>query len=104
MTCNPQWPEIRNILQPGETVQDRPDLVARVFKLKKDEYLADIIKRKIFGEIAAYLWVIEFQKRGLPHIHILLILADQRKTMFAKEVDKLTYAELPPSPEELASV
>jgi hypothetical protein len=35
MTCNPKWEEITKELRPGETVEDRPDLVARVFKLKK---------------------------------------------------------------------
>ena len=101
MTCNPNWPEIINNLKPGETAENRPDLVARVFQLKKKQFLDDIIKGKIFGESIAHLWVIEHQKRGLPHIHILIILADKRKTMFAREVDKLTCAELPPSPHEL---
>ena len=32
MTCNPHWPEIKEQLKPGQTAQDRPDLVARVFK------------------------------------------------------------------------
>ena len=62
MTCNPQWPEIQNNLKPGETIQNRPDLVARVFKLKNDKYLDDIIMGKIFGETIAHLWVIEHQK------------------------------------------
>ena len=84
MTCNPQWPEIKNNLKPGETPQNRPDLVARVFKLKKDKFIDDIIKGKIFGETIAHLWVIEHQKRGLPHVHILIILADKRKTMFPR--------------------
>ena len=35
MTCNPKWPEILNGLKEGQTAQDRPDLVARVFKQKK---------------------------------------------------------------------
>ena len=85
MTCNPNWPEIRNNLKAGETVENRPDLVARVFQLKKNQFLDDIIKGKIFGQSVAHLWVIEHQKQGLPHIHILIILADQRKTMFAKK-------------------
>ena len=62
MTCNPNWPEIKNNLKPGETIQNRPDLVARVFKLKKEQFLDDIIKGKIFGESIAHLWVIEHQK------------------------------------------
>jgi hypothetical protein len=32
MTCNPHWPEIKEQLKEGQTAQDRPDLVARVFK------------------------------------------------------------------------
>jgi hypothetical protein len=31
MTCNPRWPEITKNLAPGQTAQDRPDLVARIF-------------------------------------------------------------------------
>ena len=34
-TCNPYWEEITRQLRPPETVQDRPDLVSRVFKLKR---------------------------------------------------------------------
>ena len=32
MTCNGNWPEIRNELLPGQATSDRPDLVARVFR------------------------------------------------------------------------
>ena len=35
MTCNPNWIEITRELRNNETVQNRPDLVARVFKQKK---------------------------------------------------------------------
>ncbi len=34
-TCNPSWPEIVNELRPGETANDRPYLLARVFQMKK---------------------------------------------------------------------
>ena len=63
MTCNPKWSEITSELRQGETVEDRPDLVARVFKLKKDQLIRDIRSEKIFGKVPAILWVIEFQKR-----------------------------------------
>jgi len=35
----------------------------------------DILKENIFGKVLAYLYIIKFQKRGLPHAHVLLILA-----------------------------
>ena len=72
-TCNPAWPEIKAELLPGQTAKDRPELVSRVFQLKLSELMADI-KGGIFGTVKGKLWVIEFQKRTLPHAHILLIL------------------------------
>ena len=37
MTCNPKWPEITAALKPCQQPNDRPDLVARVFKMKLDD-------------------------------------------------------------------
>ena len=99
MTCNPHWSEIERELRKGETVQDRPDIVARVFKQKKDQLLKDINASKVFGKVPACLWVIEFQKRGLPHIHILVILSDDDRLTSVSEVDNVICAELPPDPE-----
>ena len=100
MTCNPKWPEIVKELLPGQEAQDRPDLVARVFKLKKDQLIKDITKGGIFGECVARVWVTEFQKRGLPHIHILAILAHGQRPKTAQEIDNIVCAELPPNPNE----
>src|SRR5437879_11052764 len=72
MTCNPLWPEITANLLPGQSAQDRPDLVSRVFKLKLNELLLDLTKRNFFGRTVASIYVIEFQKRSLPHAHILI--------------------------------
>ncbi|ELP83985.1 hypothetical protein EIN_124660 [Entamoeba invadens IP1] len=33
----------------------------------------------IFGTLIAWVYVIEFQKRGLPHSHILVVLANDYK-------------------------
>ena len=49
MTCDPKWQEITAGLKPGQSPQDRPDLVARVFKLKKDQLMRDLTKGCIFG-------------------------------------------------------
>ena len=100
MTCNPNWSEITSELREGESVKDRPDIVARVFKLKKDQLMKDIKAGRIFGKVSAFLWVIEFQKRGLPHAHILVILADNDRPSESHDVDDIISAQLPPDPEQ----
>ena len=99
LTCNPNWQEIGDALGCGENVQDRPDLVARVFKLKKDQLLDDIIKEGILGKVVAYCWVIEWQKRGLPHMHLLVILANNHRISTNEQVDCIISAELPQDPD-----
>jgi hypothetical protein len=63
MTCNPLWPEIRDVLLSVQTVQDRLDLAARVFKLKLTALLKDLTDTQIFGKVIAHMHIIEFQKR-----------------------------------------
>src|ERR1700689_4332657 len=75
MTCNPRWPEITENLAPGQMAQNRLDLVARVFHLKLSALLEDILTNAILGRVVAHIYVIEFQKWGLPHAHILIIFA-----------------------------
>ncbi|XP_031116667.1 uncharacterized protein LOC116020327 [Ipomoea triloba] len=95
MTCNPNWPEIKGLLQYNDDAQNRPDLIARVFHAKMQELKNDITKKQFFGEIAAYTYVIEFQKRGLPHAHFLIILKDKCHAMSPSFVDNFVSAEIP---------
>ncbi|XP_076043645.1 uncharacterized protein LOC143026761 [Oratosquilla oratoria] len=95
MTCNANWPEIQNNLQPGQTASDRPDLVARVFKLKLNKLIEDITKRYILGKILAFSYTIEFQKRGLPHFHMLVILDQEDRPNNPGKIDELVCAEIP---------
>ncbi|XP_044326393.1 uncharacterized protein [Triticum aestivum] len=71
-TCNPKWPEIMDALEPGQRPSDRADIVVRVYHMKLIEYLNEIKSGKAFGPIKAVLYTVEFQKRGLPHAHILI--------------------------------
>ena len=41
------------------------------------------------------MYIVEFQKRGLPHTHILLWLSDSNKLENAKHIDQVISAELP---------
>jgi hypothetical protein len=95
MTCNPQWEEITKELAPGQSPQDRPDLVARVFKAKLEDLKDLLFKRKLFGEVVAHVHVIEFQKRGLPHAHFLIILKSNCKITNPDQYDKIISAEIP---------
>ncbi len=45
MTCNSQWKEITEALLPGQSAHDRPNIVARVFEMKRQQLLDDIIKK-----------------------------------------------------------
>ncbi|XP_019167570.1 PREDICTED: uncharacterized protein LOC109163271 [Ipomoea nil] len=75
--------------------QDRPDIVCRVFKMKLDCLIKEIKYGKLFGPVRAVIYTIEFQKRGLPHAHILLFL--QGTSCFANPafMDTIISAEIP---------
>ena len=93
-TANPRWPEIVRELKPGQQPTDRPDLIARVFRLKVAELLADV-KGGIFGPYAGHVYTIEYQKRGLPHMHLLLFLHSAARFHTRERVDEVVCAELP---------
>eukprot|EP01022_Parablepharisma_sp_SALTPOND_P030442 TRINITY_DN7629_c1_g2_i1.p1 TRINITY_DN7629_c1_g2~~TRINITY_DN7629_c1_g2_i1.p1 ORF type:complete len:1733 (+),score=72.80 TRINITY_DN7629_c1_g2_i1:935-6133(+) len=94
-TCNPGWSEIVTELKYDPSPFNRPDIIARVFKLKLKQFMEDLTKNYILGKVAGYISVIEFQKRGLPHCHILLILEDASKPKTVEEYNKLVAAEIP---------
>ena len=79
MTCNPEWPEIKGLLKKLQTPQDRPDIVARVFRAKLQDLKEQLFTKNLFGPVVAHVHVIEFQKRGLPHCHMLVILKKDSK-------------------------
>ncbi|XP_037049075.1 uncharacterized protein LOC119083457, partial [Bradysia coprophila] len=94
-TANPNWREVVENLRTGETVADRSDLVDTVFKIKLDELVRDIKTNGIFGKSVAFVYTIEFQKRGLPHAHILVVLSTECKFRAAVEIDRVVWAEIP---------
>ena len=54
-----------------------------------------LIKKKYLGEVAAYVHVTEFQKRGLPHEHFLMIMVSSSKLKTPDDYDKVISAEIP---------
>lgn len=94
-TCNPKWKEITEQLQPYQDASARPDIVSRVFQLKVEMFMQLIKKDKIFGEVKAHVYVIEFQKRGLPHLHSLFWLEEEYQLRTPEAVDHVIRAEIP---------
>ncbi|KAK1357764.1 hypothetical protein POM88_051020 [Heracleum sosnowskyi] len=74
MTTNPVWDEVIEMMKllPRCSPQNSPDVMARVFRLKLDQLIDDIKKRNYFGTCLGVMYVVEFQKRGLPHVHMLI--------------------------------
>ncbi|KAL4288328.1 hypothetical protein AHAS_Ahas19G0275200 [Arachis hypogaea] len=95
-TCNSEWPEIKRLLDPLHLKPvDRPDIVCRMFKMKLDMLIKDLKKERFFGKVVADVHTIEFQKRGLPHAHILIFLDSLSKFSDPKDIDKVICAEIP---------
>jgi hypothetical protein len=82
------------VLLSRQTAKDCPEIVTRVFNLKLDALLKDI-KDGVLGNVIAKIWVIEFQKRGLPHTHILLLLDETLKLRTIEDYIKMVSVEIP---------
>jgi hypothetical protein len=52
------------------------------------------IKDNVLGNVIAKIWVIEFQKRGLPHMHILPILDEASKLRIVEDYDLMVSTEI----------
>ncbi|GBP95553.1 hypothetical protein EVAR_67759_1 [Eumeta japonica] len=91
-TCNPKWPEITELLSEGQQSHDRHDIVARVFNVKVKHMMKLLTVGRIFGEKRCHMYTIEWQKRGLPHFHILLWLKEKIRP---ESIDQIICAELP---------
>ncbi|XP_035838033.1 uncharacterized protein LOC110900453 [Helianthus annuus] len=61
MTCNPKWPEICDNLHVGQTAQDRPDLVSRVFRGKLEDLKEQLFKKHILGKLSHTFMSLNFK-------------------------------------------
>ena len=100
MTCNPEWPEILAELKPGEKPWMRYDLVCRVWEMRRKSFMEDVLEKHVFGRVIAHMYTIEFQKRGLPHMHLLLILDPDDDIKTTEDLDRLISAEIPDKDED----
>ncbi|KAM3235661.1 hypothetical protein P3L10_015698 [Capsicum annuum] len=94
-TCNPEWPEItRFVGRRGLNPKDRPDILSRILKIKLDHLIKNLKANQVFGKVKAVIYTIVFQKRELPHAHILFFLHESNKFPCASDIDRIISAEI----------
>ncbi|KAF8097471.1 hypothetical protein N665_0288s0004 [Sinapis alba] len=95
-TCNPKWPELTRYFEKHNLrPEDRPGLCCRLFKIKLDNLMEDLTKKQLLGKTVSVIYTVEFQKRGLPHAHILLFMDSKHKLPTAEDIDGIISAEIP---------
>ena len=72
-----------------------PDIINHVFCLKLDDIIKRLTVDGYMCHIQAHVYVIKFQKRGLPHTHILIIMYHNFRFLTPDNVDRAVSAELP---------
>lgn len=92
LTFNPAWTEIKDELMDGQKPTDRHDIIARLFMIKVQKLMALLTKGHVFSEAQCFMYSIEWQKRGLPDVHLLLWLKEKLRS---HQIDDLISAELP---------
>jgi hypothetical protein len=97
MTCNSEWPEISSRLRAGQNFSDIPSDVVRVFKQKLC-FLEQALKSMFpnAGRIRYLIHCVEFQKRGLPHAHI--VCKYDHDCVHPDDIDRVISAEMPTEP------
>lgn len=95
MKCNPLRPMIKIVHLRGQSVVDCPDLAARVLRIKLCTLMAFEIDEKAFGNGKSYVWVIEFQIKGLRLSHCIFFMTPEGKTSFLQpsDIDTIISAE-----------
>ncbi|XP_037088895.1 uncharacterized protein LOC119109386 [Pollicipes pollicipes] len=97
VTCNPLRPEITATLErqyPGQHAQDHPEAVSLVFRQNVRALMTTLRQGGVFGRVRASIYTIEWQKRGLPHAHVVLWLAPEDMPR-PDQLDHFVRAEIP---------
>ena len=65
----------------------------RVFYLKTMNLLLQLKKKQIFNRYLNCVWIIKYQKRELPHMHLLLFLHSKDRFLNVARVDEIVFVE-----------
>jgi hypothetical protein len=59
------------------------------------DLIGQIRNNEIFGKVPALIYIIKYQKKGLPHVYIIIFFADGHAFSEPEIIDNLIRAELP---------
>jgi hypothetical protein len=106
ITANPNWPEIRTSCENAVhgAKKERIDLINMSFNTRVTFIVRMLKAGLLFGPVDYVTGVREFQKRGLPHVHIIIKLKNTGTLMNTEVIDQYISAELPDKEEPLRFV
>ena len=84
--CNSNWFELTRDANSDVSIENRFELINKIFELKLKKLLRDLIERHVLKIMNAHIYVIEFQKRDFFHAHILIIV-DSRNEIIVVNVN-----------------
>ena len=53
-----------------------------------------LLKQHLLGKVKAFVYIVEFQKQGLPHAHFLLIIDGRYKLTCREQYERIISAEI----------
>ena len=71
---NPDWREIVEALPNVDVWQQHPDVVTKIFRMKLTSLINTIMYPEPSVPMYALVYRVEWQKRGLPRLHMMLIM------------------------------
>jgi hypothetical protein len=99
-TMNPYWLDFQ-ALKRGDGPYSDSAMATIIFRSKMNTLMKFIHSRKMLGKVSAFVGRIEYQKRGLPHAHILLWT--DYDTSHVASIEKVVNVRFPrdsPSPDD----
>jgi hypothetical protein len=100
MMANPNWPEVKAVILEGEKAVDHPVELVCVFCQKVKALMFQIFQMEHLGRVLAYVSTIEFQKHGLPHMHLMVTLDPRDQPLTPEQINLLVLAEIPDKEKE----
>jgi hypothetical protein len=58
--ANPNWEKVIIALFEGQTIINRPDIIARVFRAKLKDLIGQIRNSEIFGKVPALVYTVKY--------------------------------------------